>query len=169
MRISPASMIVVLALTAASACGGSKQDEFTMQDANAIRQRSQEFVNAFNEKKVDQVVDLYAENSVFMPPNQPVLRGKPALRDFYDELVHKVGATNLRLDVAEVVGHGPIAYQAGSFELEYKPAGGTPPGGRDRERGKYLFVLRSMSNVWRYEYTVWNSDLAPTASPAPAR
>jgi len=25
-----------------------------------------------------------------------------------------------------------------------------------------LFILRKVNNIWRYEYTVWNSDLPPS-------
>jgi ketosteroid isomerase-like protein len=160
-RKPAASILAALALAvAASACGTPKTEDFTTQDAGAIRQKSEGFVAAFNGKQIPQIMDMYAENATFMPPNRPVLRGRDAIRNFYDELVNQMGATNLRLDVSEVVGHGPIAYQAGSYEIEYKPATATASP-RDRDRGKYLFVLRNLGTTWRYEYTVWNSDLLP--------
>lgn len=143
----------------ASACGGRAQDEFTTRDAGAIRQKSEAFVTAFNGKQIPAIIDMYAENATFMPPNRPVLRGRDAIRNFYDELLTQSGGTNLRLDVSEVVGHGPIAYQAGSYEIEYKPTTGVAA--RERDRGKYLFVLRNLGGTWRYAYTVWNSDLLP--------
>ena len=104
------------------------------------------------------IIDLYAENSVFMPPNEPIIRGKEALKNFYDDLF-KRGATNLKMDITEVSGHGPLAYQSGTYEMELKPETGTP----GRDRGKYLFVLRKMQIGWKLEYTMWNSDLPPTA------
>jgi uncharacterized protein (TIGR02246 family) len=159
-RRAAASILAALAL-AASACGSPKGEAFTTGDAGAIRQKSEAFVAAFNAKQIPQIMDMYAENATFMPPNRPVLRGRDAIRNFYDELLNQMGATNLRLDVSEVVRHGPIAYQAGSYEIEYKPATATGSP-RDRDRGKYLFVLRNLGNTWRYEYTVWNSDLLPT-------
>jgi ketosteroid isomerase-like protein len=158
-RTAAVSIVAALAL-AASACGGPKGEEFTSGDAAAIRQKSEAFVAAFNGKQIPQIMDMYAENATFMPPNRPVLRGRDAIRNFYDELLNQMGATNLKLDVSEVVGHGPLAYQAGSYEIEYKPATATASP-RDRDRGKYLFVLRNLANTWRYEYTVWNSDLLP--------
>jgi uncharacterized protein (TIGR02246 family) len=153
-----ACMLFAIALVA-SACGGPKQEEFTTQDAAAIRQKTEAFVKAFNDKQIPQIIDMYAENATFMPPNRPVLRGRSAIRNFFDELLNQTGATNLRLEVSEVVGHGPLAYEAGTYEIEYKPTTGVAP--RDRDRGKYLFVLRDLNGSWRYEYTVWNSDLLP--------
>ena len=144
----------------ASACGSAAPgEEFGMKDQSSLRERTDAFVKAFNAKDVAQVLSIYAENSTFMPPNEPVIRGKDALKTFYDELL-KSGATNLKMEVGEVSGHGPLAYQSGTYEMDVKP----PTGLERHDRGKYLFIARKLNNTWRYEYTVWNSDL-----PAPGR
>jgi ketosteroid isomerase-like protein len=154
MKQSFAGLVSVLLF--AAACSGPAPEEFTTKDAGAIRQQNEAFVTAFNTKDVAKILDLYAENSVFMPPHEPIIRGKDALKNFFTDLFQR-GATNLRLDIAEVSGHGPLAYQSGTYEVDYKPATGTA----SRDRGKYLFVLRKMGTGWKYEYTMWNSDLPP--------
>ena len=145
------SLLVVLGVVClAAACSTAKPgEEFTMKDQTVIRERTDAFVKAFNAKDIDQILGIYAENSVFMPPNEPIIRGKDALRTFYGDLF-KAGATDLRLNIAEVSGHGPLAYQSGGYELNR---------GAVRDRGKYIFVLRKLADTWRFEYTVWNSDL----------
>ena len=111
MKKSVMFLVAVLSL-AATACSGAKPgEEFTMKDQASIRERNDAFVKAFNDKDVNQVLGIYAENSVFMPPNQPIKAAK---------------------------------------------------GGAGHDRGKYLFVQRRMGDTWRYEYSMWNSDL-PTA------
>lgn len=159
MKQSLAGLVSVLLL--ATACGGPAPEDFTTKDAGGIRQQHAAFVAAFNTKDVPKVLDLYAESSVFMPPNEPIIRGRDALKNFYDALFVK-GATNLKMDIAEVAGHGPIAYQSGTYEMDLKPATGAP----GRDRGKYLFVVRKMGAGWKYNYTMWNSDLPPPATPA---
>jgi ketosteroid isomerase-like protein len=145
--------MAVLSLTAG--CSNARPgEEFGLKDQSAIRERTDAFVKAFNANDVGQILGIYAENSVFMPPNQPIIRGKDALKTFYDDLL-KSGATNLRIDIAEVSGHGPLAYASGTYELDTKP----PAGPTTHDRGKFLFVLRKLADTWRYEYTVWNSDL----------
>ena len=155
MKKSLAGLISALLFTAA--CSGPGPVEYTTKDAGEIRQQHDAFVAAFNAKDVSKILDLYADNSVFMPPNEPVIRGKEALKHFYEELFSRQGASDLKMDVGEVSGHGTLAYQSGTFEMALKPA--TRPAGRDR--GKYLFVVRKMSNGWKYHYTMWNSDLPP--------
>ena len=140
----------------AAACSGPAPEEFTTKDAGDIRQQDDAFVAAFNAKDVPTILGLHAENSVFMPPNEPIIRGRDALKHFYEAIFAR-GATNLRMDIADVSGHGPLAYQSGTYEMDLEPATGAP----GRDRGKYLFVIRKMGAGWRYQYTMWNSDLAP--------
>jgi ketosteroid isomerase-like protein len=153
MKQSFAALITALLFTAA--CSGPAPAEFTTKDAGTIRQQHEAFLTAFNGKDVPAIVRLYAENSVFMPPNEPIIRGTDALTHFYERLLNTAGAANQKMDIAEVSGHGPLAYQSGTYEMELKPASGAA----GRDRGKYLFVLRKLQVGWKYEYTMWNSDL----------
>jgi uncharacterized protein (TIGR02246 family) len=156
MRKSVLFLVSVVSLAAAACSTSAPGEEFGMKDQTAIRERTSEYAKAFNAKDVPQVLAVYTENSTFMPPNQPVLRGKDALKTFYDDLI-KSGATDLKLDVTEVSGHGPLAYQSGSYEMDVKPSSGPMV----HDRGKYLFIARKLNGAWRYEYMVWNSDLPP--------
>jgi ketosteroid isomerase-like protein len=142
-----------LIVLTASACSSAEQtDQFTTQDTEAIRQRSQQLATGFNAKQMDTILELYADNSVFMPPNAPVLRGREPLREFYQDLIGR--ATNLHLETEDVAGHGPLAYETGTYSLVYQD-------GAVRDRGKYLFVWRQTNDTWRTEKTIWSSDLPP--------
>ncbi len=153
MRTAATLVVVALALTA-GACGGPQEQQFTRADSDAIRKLDADFVAAFNAKNVDKLLTLYADNSVFMPPNAPTLRGREPLTSFYREMMSK-SDTSLQMDPVDIAGHGPIAYQNGTFTR-------TTAGNRDR--GKFLFVMRKMGDTWRFEYTIWSSDLPAPAS-----
>jgi ketosteroid isomerase-like protein len=152
--------IAALVLTVAvSACStGANEPGFTREDQDAIRKNAVDLAAAFNAKEVEKVLGFYAENSIFMPPNAPLLRGRDPLKSFYSDLIEK-GATDLRLEPDEVSGHGPIAYESGTYSVTY--ANGT-----SRDRGKYLLVLRNMAGTWRTEKTIWSSDLPPAPAHA---
>ena len=146
--------VAVLALTlSVAACAGPKEQEFTRTDVEAIRQATTDIASAFNAKEFDKVVSLYADSSVFMPPNAPTLRGREPLKSFYTRLAGKWSAITMEPD--EVAGHGPIAYQTGNYTLT---------GANGRDRGKFLIVLRNMAGNWRVEYSAWNSDLPASAA-----
>src|SRR3954470_2890586 len=135
-------MIALVSLTAG--CGGAKPgEEFTLKDQTVIRERNDAFVAAFNAKDVAQILGMYAENIVFMPPNQPVIRGRDALKTFYEDLL-KGGAGNLKLTADEVSGHGPLAYQTGTYEMDVRSSSGAA----SHDRGKYVFILRRLADTW---------------------
>ena len=146
---------LVLTLIAAAACSSAGEaDQFTTQDADSIRQRTAQLATAFNAKQIDTILELYPDNSVFMPPNAPVLRGREPLREFYEDLLGR--ATNLHLETEDVAGHGPLAYETGTYTLVYED-------GKVRDRGKYVFVWRKTNDTWHMEKTIWSSDLPPQA------
>ena len=71
-----------------------------------IRAATSALETSFNAKDVDKILTLYTENSVFMPPNKPLLRGRASLKGFYDGLMNG-GSKDLKLtpaDVAERTG-----------------------------------------------------------------
>ena len=151
MRTVITAALLALTLSAA-ACAGPKEQEFTRADAEAIRTTTANLTTAFNAKQLDKVLDQYADNSVFMPPNAPLLRGRDPLKSFYTDLAARW--TELKMEPEDVAGHGPIAYQSGTYTLT---------GTEARDRGKYLIVMRNMAGNWRVEYTAWSSDLPKPA------
>jgi ketosteroid isomerase-like protein len=152
MRTVMKAAALALAL-GAGACGGPVEPAFGKADADAIRKSTADLASSINEKNVEQILGLYAENSVFMPPNAPLLRGREPLKSFYTDFVAKV--TDIKLESVDVAGHGPIAYESGTYTMNL---------GSTRDRGKYLFVLRNTGGKWRMEYTSWSSDLPKPAA-----
>lgn len=147
-----AATVALLALTlGAGACAGQKEEGFTKIDQDAIRKVATDLAEAFNAKDIDRILTLYADDSVFMPPNAPLLRGREPLKSFYSEMLAR-GATDLKLEPKDVAGHGPIGYQSGAYTMTI---------GAGRDRGKYLFILKNLAGNWRFEYTTWSSDLPP--------
>lgn len=147
--------IVALALSAGlTACSGPKQQEFGTSDQQALRQATTALETAFNAKEVDKILPLYADNSVFMPPNKPLLRGRVPLKSYYDGLLNR-GSTDLKLTPSDVAGHGPLAYESGAYSMM---------NGETRDRGKFLFVFRNLGGNWKIEYASWSSDLPPAVA-----
>jgi ketosteroid isomerase-like protein len=155
MRTAVTAAVLALTLLA-GACGGRRAPEFTRADAEAVRNLTADYVSAFNSKNLDDILTVYTEAAVFMPPNRPLIRGKDALRSYYQDLIAK-GATGLRMEPGDVGGQGTLAFQSGSFSINYEPAG-VPP---TRDRGKYVFVLSKSTGAWKFDYTIWSSDLPP--------
>ncbi len=151
------SAILVATVAALSiSCSQSTEPQFGQQDAAKIRQRAQEYVQAFNSRDLRKVLSFYSGETVFMPPNAPTVRGRDAVGDFYKGM-YAEGAGNLTLESKDVGGHGTLAYESGTFSLTRKPASGP----ETRDRGKYMFVWRyyPAQKAWLMDYTIWSSDL----------
>jgi ketosteroid isomerase-like protein len=154
MQMRTVIRATALALTLGlGACSGPSEPAFGKADSDGIRKNTADLAAAINSKNIDQILSLYTDNSVFMPPNAPLLRGREPLKSFYTDLVSRV--TDLKLEPADIAGHGPIAYESGTYMMNL---------GSVRDRGKYLFVLRNMAGTWRLEYTSWSSDLPKPAA-----
>lgn len=151
-RVLTATLLAISVCLSASGCGGKQEPEFGIPDQQAIRAATSSLETSFNAKDVDKILTLYTENAVFMPPNKPLLRGRGPLKQFYDGLLNS-GSKDLKLTPADVAGHGPLAYESGSYSM----INGTVP-----DRGKYLFIFRNTSGNWKIEYTSWSSDLPPS-------
>jgi len=137
-------------------CSQSSEMQFGQQDAAKIRERTQQYAEAFNSKDLQKVLSYYSSETVFMPPNAPTVRGREAVGDFYKGMYGE-GAENLTLDSKDVGGHGTLAYESGTFSLNRKPASGP----ETRDRGKYMFIWRyyTAQKTWEMDYTIWSSDL----------
>jgi ketosteroid isomerase-like protein len=151
---TPLLVAAVAALTIS--CAQSTGVQFTQQDAARIRQRSQEFAQAFNSKDLPKVLTFFSGETVFMPPNAPTVRGRDSLGDFYKRMFEE-GAGNLEIQSKDVGGHGTLAYESGTFSLIRKPASGP----ETRDRGKYMYIWRyyPAQKTWLMDYTIWSSDL----------
>jgi ketosteroid isomerase-like protein len=150
-RVLTTALVALFVCAGATGCGGKTEPEFGMPDQQAIRQVTTALETSFNAKDSDKILSLYTDNSTFMPPNKPLLRGRPSLKGFYDGLLNG-GSKDLKITPTDVAGHGPLAYESGSY---------TMMNGNVSDRGKYLFIFRNMGGNWKIEYTSWSSDLPP--------
>lgn len=147
---------MAIAASFAVSCGQSAEVQFGKQESTRIRQRTQEYAQAFNAKDVDALLGFHSGETVFMPPNAPTLRGRESVGDFFKGLLGE-GAGELTLESKDVGGEGELAFESGTFSMTRRPESGT----MTRDRGKYMFVWRfnRPQNNWQIAYTIWSSDL----------
>jgi ketosteroid isomerase-like protein len=158
MRRSLAFLFAVAAAAGLAACGGSAPtDQFGREDAEQISKMVQDFSAAYNAKDVEKIGTYFSGNASLMPANRSTLNGVEAIKGFYKERVTTEGATDLAVVMQSVQGHGPLAYFAGTFSLNLKPAGGP----ERRDRGKVIWILRKLGGQWKFEYQIMSSDLPP--------
>jgi ketosteroid isomerase-like protein len=165
MRKRLASLFALIAAVSLVACGGSAPTEqFGKADAEQIGQMVRDFVAAYNAKDVEKVGTYFAANASLMPANRAILNGVEAVKGFYKERFTVDGATDLAIQTLSVQGSGPLAYFAGTFSLNLKPA----TGAERHDRGKVIWIVRKLGGQWKFEYQIMSSDLPPVIPPESA-
>ena len=128
----------------------------------AIKQVADAYVKASLASDAKAVAALYTEDAVEMPPNQPPVKGRTAIEQHYAKLFAgggKVGA--FALTHLESRASGDLGYDAGTYQQTMTPPGQAAP---MKDTGKYVVILKRVTNEWKVAYAIYNSDL-----PTPAR
>jgi uncharacterized protein (TIGR02246 family) len=93
---------------------------------------------------VELLASIFAEDGWQMPPHQPPLVGRSAIREFWRNAVNW-GTWIFTLKIQSVDVSDPIAVERGTYILKFTAGAGAPPGMSSfNDRGNYLVH-------WRHE------------------
>lgn len=120
-------------------------------DRQAIQAGTDQWVRSLLAKDWDSLAALYTDDATLMPPNQPAISGREAIRQFnanFPPLADFV-ATNERIE-----GVGDMAYVRGHYRMVM--AGPDA----DVDVGKYLEIRkRQPDGTWKYSLDIFNSSM----------
>jgi uncharacterized protein (TIGR02246 family) len=97
---------------------------------------------------------LYTEDAVWMPPNQPIIRGRAAIQAWNEA---SPTYTEFNLTVEEIDGRGDLAYVLGTYSSTIALEGAPEP---IQDTGKYIEIRRKQEDgSWLIAVDIFNSDL----------
>ena len=139
-------------MTAADAAQASAADA-----DRAIRAGVALWVEFIRARDVNGIADLYAADAVAMPPNQPIVSGRDAIREFWRATV-QIPELSLTFEPQQidVSSSGDLAIDRGTYRLT-----GKPNGHELDESGKYIEVWRKVGDDWKVAANIYNSDTPP--------
>jgi uncharacterized protein (TIGR02246 family) len=124
-------------------------------DDSAIRKLTKAFVEAYNREDAAAAVEVYADDAKVLPPNMPLVSGKPAIQAFW-KMAMDMGV-HLNLEAAELVVDGSTAYERGVATMTTQAGAAQPK----TSKGKYVTVMRRQTDgSWKLILDIWNSDPA---------
>ncbi len=156
MRTSVAATVPVLltiAVLSASLSPPSASSQDTMSDdRKQIHALLDRYEAALNASDVGAVLELYADDGVFMPSSAPTAEGTEALRGAY-EFVFSTIRLNIRFTVDEIVVDGSTAFaRTGSKgTVTVLAEGVTAP-----EENRELFVFQKRDGAWKIARYIFN-------------
>ena len=113
------------------------------------------FMTTFNRGDGAGVAQYYATDAVLMPPNAAAVHGRSGIAELWGGFA-KMGGTNLKLHTTELVAHGDMAHEMGTYSLDVKPAKGAAMD----DHGKYIVIWkRDPKAGWQLYRDIWNSDV----------
>lgn len=158
----PLSFLIAL-VALSPACGKKAQEpaggaaaDAEAADVAAIKAQFDEFVRLYNAGDINRIVStFYAEHAVQMPPDEPVRKGKEAIRLGYMK-TRELNEERIDSSVVETVRvSGDIAFVWGTDVGATIPKSGGEPA---PYRLKWLTVLeRSRADgAWKWICEIWN-------------
>ncbi len=89
-----------------------------------------------------------------MPPNQELVIGRSAIRNFFSALT----VSDFQLEPIEIDGRGDLAFARGTYSWTVRIGDGEPVA----DHGKWLTIWREQADgTWLLSQDIWNSDQAP--------
>jgi uncharacterized protein (TIGR02246 family) len=151
------SLVVAAGLVVTlSACSQAPARTFGKPETDAINKLIGDFITAYNAKDATKVSQLFTDGGAVLPPNASTVRGTENVRIYYTKRFDQ-GASDLSLEAQTIAGAGSLAFASGDYRLSMAPPGGTV----QRDRGKFIFILRELNGAWRLDHLMFSSDFAP--------
>lgn len=134
--------------TPALGCGG---------DATGARAVAEGIIAADNERDIGRVLGYYADDVVWLPPDEPAVTDRDAIRRRYEDLFQKFDPDiEARIDGTCVEGDLAVVRGRNGGWLVSRV------GGRSRQLDDvWLMVLRRVDGDWKITQLMWHPAHAP--------
>ena len=156
-----AGFIVAATLSSAVVTTQSKPQTTSGNIDAAIKAVADQYTKATLAGDAKAVGALYTEDAVEMPPNQPPVKGRVAIQQFYEKQFAAGKIANFALDHMETRALGDTGYDVGTYRQNVTPTGGAA----FDDTGKYTVILKRTGGAWKVAYAIYNSDRPMPTTP----
>lgn len=151
IRIS--SVIVFVILISLIGCQPSGPPALTDADKAAIEASSQAWLEAARAGDWSGLAAKYAEDAVFMPPNEPTIEGRDNIQAWFEALPP---VSAMEFETVKIDGIGDLSYKHGTYTMTTTPEGVEPV----NDSGKFIEIRRKQADgSWLITRDIFNSDL----------
>lgn len=155
--------VLVLAVLALAGCSGTAPvpvaDAVAASDKVVVEEATAAFHQALRSNDLETFMAYVAEDVLIMPPGEPPVRGRDAVRTWMTNFLAQYRTTSLTLGDREVVVGAGWAVELGTFDWALQPV---PGGAVVADRGNYMQVWKEQADkTWRFSREIYNSSLPP--------
>ncbi len=152
----------------APAAASQSRQQFE-EDQKAIAELQQRDIQASMALNIDELLSLWTDDGVLLPPDHAPILGRDALRQYYEEAKKQLGSNDILgydENWEEVQISGDLGYQWGTITARIKP----PVGSSETVATVHAIrvLKRQPDGSWLVSRAIWNKAPAPEQPKAPA-
>ena len=132
-------------------------------EEQAIRNIDAAWSKNLQSKNLDAVMENYADDAAFLVPNQPIIVGKQAIREWFEARIATPGYTaTISPTKIAVSTAGDMAYELCTFAASAQAADGRTV----KSIGKHLVTWEKRDGRWRVTAEAISTDSPPSPPPS---
>lgn len=143
---------LLLAATGAGCTQGPVPEPFPQQQADA-------WIERYAANDAAGVAALYTPDAQLLPPDQAIVEGRAAIREFVAR-TNPPGSAPPEIATVETLMFGDYAHRQGRYRLK-------GPDGNAGASGKFIELWKKVDGRWLIHREMWSADAPPPQSPAP--
>ena len=136
---------LALAAVLLSGCAADAVYDIEIKDREAIERVATSWIDAYRRGDIEALMSLYTQDATVMLHGQPALRGKRAIRQYFEPTMGKSDVEFL-LDPEQFELHGDAAHYVARYWLTATPRDG---GEVYRDAGRSMLIYRRENGVWK--------------------
>jgi ketosteroid isomerase-like protein len=108
----------------------------------------------FGKRNFDALDDIYTADERILPPGAPMISGRPAIKEFWSNLIQSANAKSAVLASVDVTVTGDSAVEIGRATLTLQPEGAAAA----EVEVKYVVYWREEGGLWKWHIDIWNQN-----------
>lgn len=133
----------------------------TKEDIEAIHKCEDEFLAAHSFNDGAKLADFYTDDALLIPPDEPIVRGKQAIAEWYENEFKKAPPIeNPKVILEDIEVFGNLAFIRGNFILKFEGETADKP---IVQNLRFITIWRKQpEGNWKFYCDIWNNN-APTS------
>jgi len=129
----------------------------TEKDIATIHKLEDEFLVAHSFNDGAKLADFYTDDALLIPPHEPIVRGKKAIAEWYENEFKKAPPIeNPTVNLEDIEVFGNLAFIRGNFILKFKGETADNP---FIQNLRFISIWRKQTDGnWKFYCDIWNTN-----------
>lgn len=137
--------------------GCQSKENYNSPDVEAIRNIENQFSEVVRTKDLNKVLDIYANDAIEMPPNEPIAVGREAIKkgweEWFNDTTYLHNEVTSNIDTIVVSASGDLGYVRVTNHYKVKTLKGII-----EFDDKCIYIYNKKKDGWKCTVGIWNLD-----------